>query len=69
MGYMPHDEVFPRNEQGQLIDRHVQPYAVLHQFDRRPLSLQRLKDGRKRVQSDQSAIVKPEARCTAIAAG
>jgi hypothetical protein len=34
MGFIPRDEVLPRNEQGQLIDRHGEPYAVLHQFDR-----------------------------------
>jgi len=34
MGLMPRDEIFPRNESGQLIDRHGSPYAVLHQFDR-----------------------------------
>jgi hypothetical protein len=34
MGLMPRDEKLPRNELGQLIDRHGAPYAVLHQFDR-----------------------------------
>ena len=33
MGHMC-NEVLPRNEEGQLIDRHGEPYAVLHQFDR-----------------------------------
>jgi hypothetical protein len=34
MGLMPREEKLPRNERGQLIDRHGVPYAVLHQFDR-----------------------------------
>jgi len=34
MGLMPRDEKFSRNPDGQLIDRHGVPYAVLHQFDR-----------------------------------
>jgi hypothetical protein len=34
MGLMPKEEVFPRNERGDLIDSRGVPYAVLHQFDR-----------------------------------
>jgi hypothetical protein len=34
MGLMPRDEKFARNDRGQLLDRHGEPCAVLHQFDR-----------------------------------
>ena len=41
MGLMPRDEAFPRNEAGQLIDRHGDPYAVLHLVCRQHESLKR----------------------------